>query len=114
MSLNIKNPEPHKLAQEIASLTGESLSSAVTEALQERLARLDGARKQRLARLAEIAAICTARLNGPGGMMEINDLHDQSGLPKRSSIRRPPSRSCDRKRDGSTFSTSSTRQTAVG
>jgi antitoxin VapB len=39
MHLNIKNDEAHKLATELAGLTGESLTSAVTVALQERLAR---------------------------------------------------------------------------
>jgi antitoxin VapB len=37
--LNIKNDEAHKLASELADLTGESLTSAVTLALRERLAR---------------------------------------------------------------------------
>lgn len=39
MHLNIKNDEAHKLATELAGLTGESLTSAVTLALRERLAR---------------------------------------------------------------------------
>jgi len=39
MHLNIKNDEAHKLATELAGLTGESLTLAVTVALQERLAR---------------------------------------------------------------------------
>ena len=39
MHLNIKNDEAHKLATELAKLTGESLTSAVTLALRERLAR---------------------------------------------------------------------------
>jgi antitoxin VapB len=37
--LNIKNDEAHKLATELANLTGESLTAAVTVALRERLAR---------------------------------------------------------------------------
>lgn len=37
--LNIKNDEAHRLATELADLTGESLTSAVTSALRERLAR---------------------------------------------------------------------------
>lgn len=37
--LNIKNDEVHKLATELAGLTGESLTVAVTLALRERLAR---------------------------------------------------------------------------
>ncbi len=39
MHLNIKNDEAHKLATELADMTGESLTSAVTVALRERLAR---------------------------------------------------------------------------
>jgi antitoxin VapB len=43
MSLNIKNPEAYRLAQELAELTGESMTTAVTEALRERC----GARAQK-------------------------------------------------------------------
>jgi len=39
MHLNIKNDEAHRLASELARLTGESLTAAVTTALRERLAR---------------------------------------------------------------------------
>jgi antitoxin VapB len=39
MHLNIKNDEAHRLATELAQLTGETLTSAVTLALRERLAR---------------------------------------------------------------------------
>ena len=39
MHLNIKNDEAHQLATELARLTGESLTFAVTVALRERLAR---------------------------------------------------------------------------
>ncbi len=39
MSLNIKSPEAHELAAELARLTGESMTKAVTEALRERLER---------------------------------------------------------------------------
>ncbi|MSP72848.1 MAG: hypothetical protein EXR76_11895 [Myxococcales bacterium] len=35
MHLNIKNGEAHRLAAELARLTGESLSGAVTVALRE-------------------------------------------------------------------------------
>ena len=37
MSLNIKNEETYRLAQELAQLTGESMTAAVTEAVRERL-----------------------------------------------------------------------------
>lgn len=39
MRLNIKNDEAHRLATELARLTGENLASAVILALRERLAR---------------------------------------------------------------------------
>jgi antitoxin VapB len=41
MSLNIKNPETHALAARVASLTGETMTDAVTVALRERLARIE-------------------------------------------------------------------------
>jgi len=40
MSLNIKNEEAHRLARELAALTGESMTVAVTEALRERIERV--------------------------------------------------------------------------
>jgi antitoxin VapB len=39
MRLNIKNDEAHRLATQLARLTGENLTSAVIVALRERLAR---------------------------------------------------------------------------
>ena len=39
MYLSIKNDEAHRLATELARLTGENLTSAVILALRERLAR---------------------------------------------------------------------------
>ena len=41
MSLNIKRPEAHALAERLAKLTGETLTDAVTAALRERLAGLE-------------------------------------------------------------------------
>ncbi|MGQ8523429.1 type II toxin-antitoxin system VapB family antitoxin, partial [Klebsiella pneumoniae] len=41
MSLNIKDPEAHRLAQAIARETGETMTHAVTEALRDRLARIE-------------------------------------------------------------------------
>lgn len=39
MHLNIEDDEAHRLATELAQLTGEHLAAAVTLALRERLAR---------------------------------------------------------------------------
>jgi antitoxin VapB len=37
MSLNLKNPRAHELAAQLSELTGESLTTAVIRALEERL-----------------------------------------------------------------------------
>lgn len=46
MSLNIKNPETYRLVKELADVTGESMTAAVTSAVQERLARVRAERGQ--------------------------------------------------------------------
>jgi len=40
MRLNIKNPETDRLVRELADLTGDSLTGAVTKAAQERLTEI--------------------------------------------------------------------------
>jgi antitoxin VapB len=45
--LNIKNPETDRLARQLAAATGESLTEAVTRAIQERLERTTGQRDAR-------------------------------------------------------------------
>ncbi len=45
MALNIKNPRTEELAHLISRETGESLTQAVTVALEERLERLRGTRR---------------------------------------------------------------------
>jgi antitoxin VapB len=42
MPLSIKNPEADRLARELASTTGESLTQAIIRALRERLLRERG------------------------------------------------------------------------
>jgi antitoxin VapB len=42
MALSIKNPETERLARELARVTGESLTEAVTGALRDRLVRETG------------------------------------------------------------------------
>jgi len=59
--LNIKNEETHRLAQELARLTGESMTAAVTEAVRERLERVRRERATGLAdRLLAIGKDCAA------------------------------------------------------
>ncbi|MEJ0045428.1 MAG: type II toxin-antitoxin system VapB family antitoxin [Rhodospirillales bacterium] len=62
--MNVKSEDGYRLATELAALTGESLTTAVTEALRERLEREQHARDraQRLARLTSLAAEIRASL----------------------------------------------------
>jgi antitoxin VapB len=84
MSLNIKNDEAHSLAQELARLTGESMTAAVTEAIRERLERVRGNSQKGLAeRLMEIGRDCAAHLKEPYKSLDIDELlYDENGLPK--------------------------------
>ena len=81
MHLNIKNDEAHKLAAELAKLTGESLTSAVTLALRERLARERRRRTDRIAaRLMKIGSQFAALADTGRSPDEILG-YDDHGLP---------------------------------
>jgi antitoxin VapB len=83
MSLNIKNEKTHRQARELARLTGESMSAAVSEAIRQRLERVRGEKKDLAERLLEIGKECAARLKEPYKSMDIDDLlYDEKGLPK--------------------------------
>ena len=82
MSLNVKNPEAHRLAQAIAKATGETLTGAVTEALRERYERLRVRRgKASVEELLAIAKRASAQVKGPY-LDHAELLYDQHGLPK--------------------------------
>ena len=63
MALNIKDEKADRLARELAAETGESITTAITVAVRERLERLRGAvpRERRRAELERIAAGSAAR-----------------------------------------------------
>ena len=84
MSMNIKNKDAHRLTRELAKLTGESLTTAVTEAVRERLDRVRRARGAGLAdRLLAIGKDCAARLKKPFRTIDHGKmLYDERGLPK--------------------------------
>jgi antitoxin VapB len=84
MSLNIKNEETHRMAQELARLTGESMTAAVSEAIRERLERVRGNSGKGIAqRILEIGRDCAAHLEEPFKSMDIDEfLYDEKGLPK--------------------------------
>lgn len=83
MSLNIKAPEAHKLAQQLAKETGASMTSVVTEALREKLGRVRRAKRSKVTaqELKAIAKRFRGHLKGP-----VEDhgtfLYDERGLPK--------------------------------
>jgi antitoxin VapB len=87
MSMNIKNPEAHRLAREITAITGETVTEAVTVALRERLDRLQQRKKrtpeERLQRIREITRE-TSQLTAhwPDSTVLFDDLYDEYGLPK--------------------------------
>jgi len=84
MSLNIKNKEAHKLAQQLARFTGESMTVAVTEAVRERLERVRRERGVALSdRLLEIGKDCAAHLKDPFRSIDHGHLlYNKKGLPR--------------------------------
>lgn len=84
MSLNIKNEEAHRLAQELAKLTGESMATAVTEAVRQRLERVRRKRgTSKVERILKIAKESGPLWIEPFRSVEHGDLlYDEKGLPK--------------------------------
>ncbi|MGH2461430.1 MAG: type II toxin-antitoxin system VapB family antitoxin [Chloroflexota bacterium] len=80
----MKNNETYRLAHELADLTGESITAAVTEALRERLQRVRGAHADSLAdRLLAIGRDCSSHLQEPFRSVAHGDLlYDERGLPR--------------------------------
>jgi antitoxin VapB len=82
MTLNIKDPEAHRLAAAIAEITGLSMTRAVTEALRERYDQLQDKRaKVTVEELLRIADRASAHSSGPY-IDHADLLYDEHGLPK--------------------------------
>ena len=84
MGLNIKNEEATSLIHELAGLTGESLTTAVTIAVRERLERVQQQEPGDLAkRLLQIGKLCASHLKEPFRTIDHGELlYDEKGLPK--------------------------------
>jgi antitoxin VapB len=82
--MNIKNEEAYRLTRQLAKLTGESLTTAVTESVRERLDRVRRERGVDLAeRLLAIGRDCAAHLRKPFRTVDHAEmLYDERGLPK--------------------------------
>jgi antitoxin VapB len=81
--LNIKSEDAYRLASRLAELTGESLTSAVTNALRAELERLERERdvdaevERMLAMGREIRAHMTEPVSS-----DLSDLYDEEGFPR--------------------------------
>ena len=79
--MNIKNEETHRLAQELAQITGESMTAAVTEAVREKLDRVKS--KGMAERIMKIAKQAAPLWKEPFKSIDHGDLlYDEKGLPK--------------------------------
>jgi antitoxin VapB len=84
MGFNIRNEESHRLVAQLAKLTGESMTTAVTIAVRERLERVRREQGLSLAdRLLTIGKDCAAHLKEPFRSADHGDLlYDERGLPR--------------------------------
>jgi antitoxin VapB len=84
MGLNIKNQETYRLVEELAKVTGENMTEAVTQAVRERLDRLRRKKRAPLAdRLLRIGKNCASHLKEPYRSVDHGDLlYDEKGLPR--------------------------------
>jgi antitoxin VapB len=83
-SLNIKNQETYRIAKELARTTGESVTTAVTIALKERLQREKRNDKAGLAAWLEETTKRTAAIMNDGRTSKelFDELYDpEKGLP---------------------------------
>ena len=83
MPLNIKDDDTHMLAKRLARLTGESLTKAVKQAVQERLAQVERSRDgSRIAdELDHIALHCASLPRRDRRSADQVIGYDEHGLP---------------------------------
>ena len=87
MALNIENAVTQQLARELAELTGETVTTAVTVAVRERLDRLRAGShtatpEERAAQVIALADDLAPRLNGEFAVRDHGVLlYDDRGLP---------------------------------
>lgn len=82
MGMNIKDPEVHRLAAEIARQTGDSMTKVVRDSLLDRQAKLEQKHKKpTVEELMALAARVRECLTGPAPDID-EMLYDEHGLPK--------------------------------
>lgn len=84
MAMKINNEETCRLIRELADLTGESLTDALTEAVRERLARIrQGGSSPLSQRLLAIGRDCAAHLKGNHLTIDHGEMvYGEAGLPE--------------------------------
>jgi antitoxin VapB len=84
MALNIKNKKTEQLVHELSEVTGESMTTAITEAVRERLERARAERGEGLVdRLLKIGNDCASHLREPYRSIDHGELlYDEKGLPR--------------------------------
>ncbi|HUN13199.1 MAG TPA: type II toxin-antitoxin system VapB family antitoxin [Rhabdaerophilum sp.] len=82
MGMNIKNPRVEQLAKKLAEETGQNITAAVEQALQNELSRLrrNDDFETRKARVEAI--LRRSGPTAPGLTSDHSDLYDEVGLPK--------------------------------
>lgn len=79
-TLNIKDPQVHAMAHELARLRHTTATGAVRDALRDALAQSRPASiEDRVERIMEISRRSAAR---PEPILTDDDLYDEDGLPK--------------------------------
>jgi antitoxin VapB len=84
MALSIQNSKAEKLAREVAALSGETITQAITRALEERLERMRG-RRTAYDTAAEILKISRRCSRLPDKDMRTADEileYDRNGVPR--------------------------------
>ena len=84
MAISIRNPKAEELAREVAAETGENLTQAIVNALEERLQRLKGRRRARslAAEIGRISNRCSALPDLDGRTPEEILGYDGKGVPQ--------------------------------
>ena len=82
MSIYIKDEETCRLADELAQLTGETVTDAIAAAIRERLER-EREIAERLKRMRAISKHIAKHLHpGPSAVEHGDWLYDENGLPR--------------------------------
>ena len=89
MRLSLKNPRAHELAAQIAAMTGESLTSVVIGALEERL-RTEKIRRGGTGRAGKMLEYAARFASGmPRGLSSTDHarLYSEDGMPRSLRVR---------------------------